>query len=392
MQFLSQKQVVRYWLLLTMGLSWLSAASAQTTTLHDELDRIVVALRYVQNDYVTPISESVLANACREGAENALRTATPEAVSDGHDAGVDNSTLRDLIQWIQGAMNRAPAGVTARQLTDACLRTVFSKLDARSAYFPQSDLQRLSNQQQKPSTSTLPAASNQTTNAADPSRNPASVRAWLFARKHLYLQIARLNQDTVNQLGTALRAIDPALFRDLSGMVLDLRNNPGGVLTAAVGVASAFLPPAAPIATTASRTGNTVYVANSRSYGFYGAIHDDPLRDLPAGVKTLPMAVLVNHQTGAGAELIAAALQDNQRAQIAGEGTLGQGSVQTLSPTPIGVLKLTTSKLLRPSGQEWDIKGVVPDRRTNQKTGPGVEFGSKDDVELVETLRIFDLR
>ena len=64
----------------------------------------------------------------------------------------------------------------------------------------------------------------------------------------------------------------------------------------------------------------------------------------------------------------------------------------TLSPTPFGVLKLTTSKLLRPSGQEWDIKGVVPDRRTNQKTGPGVEFGSKDDVELVEALRIFDLR
>jgi carboxyl-terminal processing protease len=148
---------------------------------------------------------------------------------------------------------------------------------------------------------------------------------------------------------------------NIKGMVLDLRNDPGGLLDGAVAISAAFLPADKVVVTTNGQ------VADSRASfhaapEYYARRGGDPLRRLPAAMKTVPLVVLVNEGSASAAEIVAGALQDHKRAVIMGAQTFGKGSVQTIRPlSATTALKITTARYYTPSGRSIQAKGIVPD-------------------------------
>jgi len=188
-----------------------------------------------------------------------------------------------------------------------------------------------------------------------------SVKARMVEPGYAWLRIAQFQEPTVDDMAAKLQALyreDP----DLKGLVLDLRNDPGGLLQGAIGVAAAFLPNNAEIVSTNGQLADS----RQRFYGrpeFYllrsGA---DPLASLPPAFKKLPMVVLVNTGSASASEIVAGALQDYKRAAILGSQTFGKGSVQTIRP--IGrdaAVKLTTARYFTPAGRSIQARGIVPD-------------------------------
>ena len=148
----------------------------------------------------------------------------------------------------------------------------------------------------------------------------------------------------------------------LKGLVLDLRNDPGGLLDAAVAVSAAFLPENVTVVSTNGQLieSKAVYKASPEFYARRGA--GDPLKRLPAALKTVPLVVLVNEGSASASEIVAGALQDHKRATIMGSQTFGKGSVQTVRPLgPDTGIKLTTARYYTPSGKSIQAKGIVPD-------------------------------
>jgi len=188
-----------------------------------------------------------------------------------------------------------------------------------------------------------------------------SVKAKMVEPGYAWLRVAQFQEPTVDDMAAKLQALyreDP----DLKGLVLDLRNDPGGLLQGAIGVAAAFLPNNAEIVS----TNGQLIEQRQRFYGrpeFYmlrsGA---DPLANLPPAFKKLPMVVLVNTGSASASEIVAGALQDYKRAAILGSQTFGKGSVQTIRP--IGrdaAVKLTTARYYTPAGRSIQARGIVPD-------------------------------
>ena len=161
-----------------------------------------------------------------------------------------------------------------------------------------------------------------------------------------YLRISQFQSKTADYLEDAIEDLKKENDGSLKGLVLDLRNNPGGVLNGAVAVSDAFL-----------TKGLIVYTE--------GRIDDSRLRfnatpdDLVEGA---PIVVLVNQGSASASEIVAGALQDHKRAIILGSKTFGKGSVQTILPLSGGTaLKLTTARYYTPSGRSIQAEGIIPD-------------------------------
>jgi carboxyl-terminal processing protease len=174
-----------------------------------------------------------------------------------------------------------------------------------------------------------------------------SVRARLLEPGLAYVRITQFSETTGADLRQALRDVrDEGKGAALAGLVLDLRNNPGGVLDAAVEVSDDFLESG--VIVTASGRGRD---ANFR--------HEARAGDLLEGA---PIVVLVNGGSASASEIVAGALQDNKRATIVGSQTFGKGSVQTVMPLSNGrAIKLTTSRYYTPSGASISGQGIRPD-------------------------------
>lgn len=172
------------------------------------------------------------------------------------------------------------------------------------------------------------------------------------------LRIPHFQQKTLEEASTALLAAwNKQPFR---AVILDLRGSPGGLLDVSVGVASIFLPPGVTVATMsgAAEKSNFVYKSSKEFYIRSGA---DPLDTLPAALRQLPVTVLVDGITASGAEIVAAALQDNRRATVVGRTTFGRGSIQTITPLSIGAIKYTSAYWQSPNGHKIQGTGVTPD-------------------------------
>ena len=148
----------------------------------------------------------------------------------------------------------------------------------------------------------------------------------------------------------------------LKGLVLDLRNDPGGLLDAAVAVSAAFLPDNVDVVSTNGQLAESkfVYKAAPEFYRYRGK--NDPLKRLPSALKSVPLVVLVNEGSASASEIVAGALQDHKRAIVMGNQTFGKGSVQTVRPLgPDAGLKITTARYYTPSGKSIQARGIVPD-------------------------------
>jgi carboxyl-terminal processing protease len=149
---------------------------------------------------------------------------------------------------------------------------------------------------------------------------------------------------------------------NIKGLVLDLRNDPGGLLDGAVALSAAFLPADVVVVTTNGQLpeSRATFRASPEFYARRGG--PDPLRKLPAALKNVPLVVLVNEGSASASEIVAGALQDHKRATIMGAQTFGKGSVQTIRPLPSDTaLKITTARYYTPQGRSIQAKGIVPD-------------------------------
>lgn len=186
-----------------------------------------------------------------------------------------------------------------------------------------------------------------------------SVRSKMLDNNIGYVRVAQFQEKTGVDLArhlTELGAKGP-----LRGLVLDLRNDPGGLLTGAIGVSGAFLPANALVVSTDGRTPDSRHKYNATP-SEYARGETDYLQGLPAWVKTVPMVVLVNVGSASASEIVAGALQDHKRAKVMGNRTFGKGSVQVILPlSEESAIKLTTSRYFTPLGRSIQATGIVPD-------------------------------
>ena len=186
-----------------------------------------------------------------------------------------------------------------------------------------------------------------------------SVKKKILEKDYGYLRISSFQSKTTDSTRTAVKDLLKENKSALKGLVLDLRDNPGGVLNGAVGVSDVFL-----------SKGNIVYTEGRVDDALmrYNATPDDLLNGAP-------LIVLVNQGSASASEIVAGALQDHKRALIIGTKTFGKGSVQTVLPLDekTGV-KLTTARYFTPSGRSIQAKGIEPDITVEE-----LEFKKKDE-------------
>ncbi len=187
-----------------------------------------------------------------------------------------------------------------------------------------------------------------------------SVRGKVMEPGYGWIRLTQFQERTVDDF---VRKVDEIYKAEpnLRGLVLDLRNDPGGLLDAAVAISAAFLPENVTVVSTNGQLAESKFVYKA-SPEFYQRRGSDPLRRLPAAIKTVPLVVLVNEGSASASEIVAGALQDHKRATILGSQTFGKGSVQTVRPLgPDTGLKLTTARYFTPSGKSIQARGIVPD-------------------------------
>ena len=190
-----------------------------------------------------------------------------------------------------------------------------------------------------------------------------SVKGKLTEPNYAYVRIAQFQEHTGEDLAKLLKNLRQQNKTPLKGILLDLRNNPGGLLNAAVGVSAAFLPKGDLVVYTEGRAQDSkMHLTAVPADYLKGGGKDDYLKDLPEDIRTTPMAVLVNNGSASASEIVAGALQDHKRALIVGMQSFGKGSVQSILPMNNGTaIKMTTARYFTPNGRSIQAKGIVPD-------------------------------
>src|SRR5574337_831184 len=188
-----------------------------------------------------------------------------------------------------------------------------------------------------------------------------SVKAKLVEPGYAWIRLSQFQERTVDDF---VRKVEEIYKQDprLKGLVLDLRNDPGGLLDAAVAVSAAFLPENVTVVSTNGQLAESKATFKAAPEFYQRRGNGDPLKRLPAALKTVPLVVLVNEGSASASEIVAGALQDYKRATVMGAQTFGKGSVQTVRPLSADTaLKITTARYYTPSGRAIQSKGVVPD-------------------------------
>lgn len=184
-----------------------------------------------------------------------------------------------------------------------------------------------------------------------------------------YVELSTFGEFTGRELEDSLQVLEKG---NINGIILDLRNNGGGYITAALEVTSKFLPRGSTVVSVVDRNNKV------RSYPAKGSRHPQ-----------LPLIVLVNKFSASASEITAGALQDHGRAKLVGEGTFGKASVQTIHPLEAeyggGALKLTTAKYLTPNGRDIMKKGIAPDVQVVLKKRPKDD---SDDLQLKKAMEL----
>jgi carboxyl-terminal processing protease len=206
-----------------------------------------------------------------------------------------------------------------------------------------------------------------------------TVQSTYLGKGYAYIRLSGFSDATAGDLDRAAAQLRAEAGRELAGLVLDLRNNPGGVLESAVRVSDAFLDDGLIV-----RGSGRIRQARFAQYAHPGGTLED-----------VPLAVLVNAGSASASEIVAGALRDHERARLVGERTYGKGSVQSVVPLGGGnAIKLTTSLYMTPSGRSINGTGIEPDvyvpgpESGRQFQGRGGPAGINDDPQLEQALRL----
>ena len=183
-----------------------------------------------------------------------------------------------------------------------------------------------------------------------------------------YIRINQFNEQTTDNARAALQKFQTEQGEQLKGLIVDLRNNPGGLLDQSISVGGLFLDKGSVVVATKGR-----HPEDNESY------HTD---SNPVVRKDLPIVVLINSGSASAAEIVAGALQDHRRALLIGTQSFGKGSVQTVMPVPgYGAMRLTTAYYFTPNGRSIQATGIKPDievRQKNEKDAGGFTYHEAD--------------
>ena len=186
------------------------------------------------------------------------------------------------------------------------------------------------------------------------------------------IQISKFTEQTNPGVHAALRELRAEAGGRLRGLVLDLRNDPGGLLEQAIAVSNDFLVRGDIVSTHGRRP------IDNQSWPA------EPGGDVAGN---LPVVVLINNGTASAAEIVAGALQDNQRALALGTRSFGKGSVQSVIPLPgNGAIRLTTARYYTPSGRSIQDLGIMPNVVVEETATPQPHFGPEHEADLLHTL------
>lgn len=173
-----------------------------------------------------------------------------------------------------------------------------------------------------------------------------SVKSEIKDEDILYIRIPSFNEDLSKNVEKAVKNAQKKLKNKLAGIVIDVRNNPGGLLDQAIGVSDLFLEQGEIVSTRSRNVEDTVKFSATSG-------------DIAKG---LPIVVIINEGSASASEILAGALQDHHRAVVIGEKSFGKGSVQTVVQLPNGAgMRLTTARYYTPSGRSIQAKGIEPD-------------------------------
>lgn len=210
-----------------------------------------------------------------------------------------------------------------------------------------------------------------------------SVKAKIVEPGYAWVRISQFQEPTVDDMVKKVNALY-AQEPNIKGLVLDLRNDPGGVLPGAIGVSAAFLPKDAVVVSTNGQLSDSKQTFYARREFYATRASGDPLAKLPEAIKKVPMVVLVNGGSASASEIVAGALQDYKRATVMGSQTFGKGSVQTIRQLSADTaVKLTTARYYTPNGRSIQAKGIVPDVMVDETAdGDGLNSFRFREVDL----------
>jgi len=338
----------------------------------EELQQLAAVFGMVKSDYVEPVDEKKLITDAIGGMVAGL---------DPHSQYFDKKTFKEFREGTTGKF----VGVGIEIGMEDGLVKIVSPIEGSPAFragLKSGDLitkiddtvvkgltmdQAVKRMRGEPSTKVLLTIFRKTENRSFPVTitreeiRVQSVRSKIVEPGYAWLRVSQFQDRTVDDFARKLEDIykqEP----NLKGLVLDLRNDPGGLLEASVAVSAAFLPADAVVVTTNGQIAESKQSFKASPSDYLRRGGGDPLRKLPDALKKVPLVVLVNEGSASASEIVAGALQDHQRATIMGTQTFGKGSVQTVRQlSPDTALKITTARYYTPSGRSIQAKGIVPD-------------------------------
>ncbi len=376
---MGQKLKITGWIALGVVAGALTTVSLQTVARNtlapmplEELQQLAAVFGMVKSDYVEPVDEKKLITDAIAGMVSSL---------DPHSQYFDKKSFKEFREGTSGRF----VGVGIEITQEDGLVKVVSPIEGSPAFragLKTNDLitkiddtavkglslnEAVKRMRGEPNTKVLLTIYRKEENRSFPVTiireeiKQQSVRGKLIEPGYAWVRINQFQERTMEDFAKKLNDIykqDP----DIKGLVLDLRNDPGGLLNSAVAVSSAFLPENVTIVSTNGQTPESKQVLKSVPRDYLGREGADPLRGLPANLKKVPLVVLVNEGSASASEIVAGALQDHKRATIMGSQTFGKGSVQTFRPLgPDTGLKITTSRYYTPSGRSIQARGILPD-------------------------------
>ncbi len=358
--------------LTTMQFQAIARSSSVSQLPLEELQQLAAVFGMVKSDYVEPVDEKKLINDAISGMVSGL---------DPHSQFFDKKTFKEFREGTSGRF----VGVGIEIGMEDGLVKVVSPIEGSPAFragLKSGDLitkiddtvvkgltmdQAVKKMRGEPNTKVVLTVFRKTETRSFPVTivreeiRVQSVRSKVVEPGYAWLRVSQFQDRTVDDFARKLEEIykqDP----NLKGLVLDLRNDPGGLLEGAVAISAAFLPSDAVVVTTNGQIADSKATFKAAPEYYLRRGGSDPLRKLPEAVKKVPLVVLVNEGSASASEIVAGALQDHKRAIVMGAQTFGKGSVQTVRQLgPDTALKITTARYYTPSGASIQAKGIVPD-------------------------------